>query len=92
MSAIWFILGAGFSFVINKSIFWALIHGICGPFYILYLCMGCGGGIDGVQDAVDNWSAPAGYAAPAEEIEIVDVTTVGAPTAVILAGEDTDAQ
>lgn len=56
--ALWFLIGAGFSFLVNRSIFWALIHGFFGFFYILYLCLGCGGGIDGVQQAVDQLIEP----------------------------------
>lgn len=58
MHAIWFIIGAGCSFLINKSVFWAIFHGVFGGFYILYLCFGCGGGIDSVQSEVDRLLAP----------------------------------
>lgn len=72
MTAVWFIVGALCSFLINKSVFWALVHGIFGPFYVLYLCLGCGGGIDGVQQAVDQFTAPA--------VEQVQVEIIGSDT------------
>jgi len=39
------VIAAICSWTINHSIVWAVIHAFFGPFYILYLCMGCGGGI-----------------------------------------------
>jgi hypothetical protein len=41
----WRVIAAICSWTINHSIIWAVIHAFFGPFYILYLCMGCGGGI-----------------------------------------------
>lgn len=41
---LWFSIAAFCSWMINHSIGWAIWHGIWGPFYILYLCGGCGGG------------------------------------------------
>lgn len=41
---LWFSIAAGCSWMINHSIGWAIVHGICGVFYLLYLCGGCGGG------------------------------------------------
>lgn len=32
------------SWTLNHSILWAIIHGAVWPFYLLYVCMGCGGG------------------------------------------------
>lgn len=32
------------SWTINHSILWAAFHAIFWPFYLMYLCMGCGGG------------------------------------------------
>lgn len=52
---IWFFMGFICSILINKSIFWAIIHGLCGPFYILYLCFGCGGGFDSVDTAIHKF-------------------------------------
>jgi len=34
------------SWSINHSVWWCLLHGFFGWFYILYLCMGFGGGFD----------------------------------------------
>lgn len=44
-TVVWAVLAAICSWNINHSIIWAVIHAAFGPFYILYLCMGCGGGI-----------------------------------------------
>ena len=33
-----------FSWTLNHSVGWALLHGVFGWFYLLYLCMGFGGG------------------------------------------------
>ena len=52
MGLLWFVLGATCSWIINKSVVWAIFHGIFGCLYILYLCLGCGGGFDPVQ----NWA------------------------------------
>jgi hypothetical protein len=32
------------SWTINHSIVWAVVHAFFGPLYLLYLCMGFGGG------------------------------------------------
>ena len=32
------------SWTINHSILWAAFHALFWPFYLVYLCMGCGGG------------------------------------------------
>ena len=48
-SLIWFLVGAFCSLLVNKSIFWAILHGLFGPFYVLYLCLGFGGGFDAVD-------------------------------------------
>lgn len=37
-------LAAYCSWMINQSIGWACVHALCGWFYLLYLCLGCGGG------------------------------------------------
>jgi hypothetical protein len=58
MQAVWFIVGATCSFLINKSVMWAILHGFFGGFYVLYLCFGCGGGLDSVQNEVDRLLAP----------------------------------
>ena len=52
MGVVWFTLGACCSWVINHSVMWAIIHGMFGPFYLLYLCGGCGGGFDAVDEAL----------------------------------------
>lgn len=57
-SIVWFLIGAFLSWVVNHSVFWALVHGFCGPFYVLYLCLGYGGGIDSVQRGVENLQPP----------------------------------
>lgn len=71
MHAIWFIVGAGCSFLINKSVMWAILHGFFGGFYVLYLCFGCGGGFESVQTEVDRLLAPeVTVEAPAEPEEM----------------------
>lgn len=37
-------LAAYCSWMINQSIGWACVHALCGWLYLLYLCLGCGGG------------------------------------------------
>jgi hypothetical protein len=32
----WFIIGALTSWLLNHSLPWAILHGICGGFYLLY--------------------------------------------------------
>jgi hypothetical protein len=32
----WFIIGALTSWVLNHSLPWAIVHGICGGFYLVY--------------------------------------------------------
>lgn len=32
------------SWILNHSVLWAIFHGIFWAPYLLYLCMGCGGG------------------------------------------------
>lgn len=44
-----FVIAAGCSWIINHSVAWAIFHGLCGFFYILYLCMGFGGGFGPVD-------------------------------------------
>lgn len=47
-------LGAAMAVVlswnINQSVGWALLHGMCGWFYLLYLCAGYGGGFDAAKE------------------------------------------
>lgn len=33
------------SWTLNHSILWAIFHAVVWPFYLVYLCMGCGGGL-----------------------------------------------
>jgi hypothetical protein len=33
------------SWTLNHSILWAVVHAFFGPFYLIYLCMGFGGGL-----------------------------------------------
>lgn len=33
------------SWTLNHSILWAIVHGLVWPFYLVYLCVGCGGGV-----------------------------------------------
>ena len=54
MVAIWFLSGAFCSWMINHNIMWAFIHGWFGFLYIMYLCLGFGGGFDGVESGIDN--------------------------------------
>ncbi len=37
-------LAALCSWTMHHSIVWACVHAVCGWLYLLYLCMGCGGG------------------------------------------------
>lgn len=54
MGVIWFFSGAICSWLINHSLFWAIVHGIFGFWYILYLCLGCGGGLEIPEAALRN--------------------------------------
>lgn len=48
MSLVWLVLCglAGFcSYTLGNPPGWVAIHVICGPWYLLYLCAGCGGGL-----------------------------------------------
>lgn len=38
-------LAAYCSWTLHQSVGWAAVHALCGWFYLLYLCMGCGGGL-----------------------------------------------
>ena len=44
-STIGCVLAAICSWTMHHSIVWAILHGFFGWFYLLYLCMGCGGGL-----------------------------------------------
>lgn len=55
MSAVWFLTGAFCSYMINKSVMWAIIHGFFGFLYIVYLCFGCGGGFGSVESGVEHF-------------------------------------
>ena len=48
-SVITFPLAFMCSWFVNHSIFWAILHVICGLWYVLYLCMGFGGGFGPVE-------------------------------------------
>lgn len=58
MTLIWFLLGAICSWLVNHSAIWAIVHGIFGPFYLLYLCLGFGGGFDAVDNSIDRYTRP----------------------------------
>ena len=51
------IVGAGLaaycSWTLWQSPIWAGLHALCGWFYLLYLCAGCGGGLP-----PEFWGAP----------------------------------
>lgn len=38
-------LGAYASWTLHGSVGWAAVHGFFGWWYLLYLCVGCGGGL-----------------------------------------------
>lgn len=63
MTLLWFLLGTTCSWIINHSVVWAILHGIFGPFYILYLCLGCGGGFTPVQNQFEIWFPTAQHPA-----------------------------
>ena len=48
-SSLVYLVGVGLagasSWALNHSIGWAIVHGIFSWWYLLYLCMGCGGGL-----------------------------------------------
>lgn len=46
------------SWLINHSVMWALLHGLGGWWYLLWLCLGCGGGFDGVESAIGKQFYP----------------------------------
>lgn len=58
------------SYAANHSVAWAIIHA-CTPFYLIYLCMGFGGGFDGATAILDRAfsSQPAPVVAPASKTD-----------------------
>ena len=77
MTAVWFLTGGFCSYMINKSVMWAIIHGFFGFFYVIYLCFGCGGGFSSVESGVN-------YFFSGERSEEVSRSEVARPT------DDTD--
>lgn len=47
-------LAAYCSFLLGNPLGWVALHALCGWFYLMYLCMGCGGGLPS-----DAWTTPA---------------------------------
>lgn len=37
------VMAAWCSWQLHHSVIWCGIHAICGPFYLLWLCLGCNG-------------------------------------------------